>query len=230
MPADIFQPHKSESLRDKVYDTLRDAILSGALAPGERLVERDISARMNISTTPVKEALRRLEQDGLILAQPRRGAVVSDMALTSLTEIIAIRAALESLAAQFAAEKMPPDEQARLAALLTRMQALTDAGSPAELFDANTAFHDLIREAGRNRLINQMLELLRPFDDSVRRQALADREEAQRGLTEHQAICEAIFRRDGPSAKAQMQAHILRTLRFVVDQAHEKHHTREAAV
>ena len=104
--APLFQPHDVRSLRDRAYDDIREAILTGALRPGERIKERDVAAQMGISTTPVKEALRRLEQDGLVVSQPRRGAVVGPLVLTPPEEILKIRAHLEGLAARFAAEKM----------------------------------------------------------------------------------------------------------------------------
>ena len=102
----LFHPHDVRSLRDRAYDDIRKAILTGALKPGERIKERDVAAQMGISTTPVKEALRRLEQDGLVVSQPRRGAAVGPLVLTPPEEILAIRAHLEGLAAPFAAEKM----------------------------------------------------------------------------------------------------------------------------
>ena len=86
--APLFQPHDVRSLRDRAYDDIREAILTGALRPGERIKERDVAAQMGISTTPVKEALRRLEQEGLVVSQPRRGAVVGPLVLTPPAEIL----------------------------------------------------------------------------------------------------------------------------------------------
>src|SRR6266571_7047058 len=120
----LFQPHEVRSLRDRAYDDIREAILGGALRPGERIKERDVAAQMGISTTPVKEALRRLEQDGLVVSQPRRGAIVGPLVTTRPEEILAIRAHLEGLAARLAAEKMSGEDKRALAVELTELEAL----------------------------------------------------------------------------------------------------------
>lgn len=215
----VFKRHDSPPLRELAYDSIRDAILDGSLAAGQRIKERDVASQMGISTTPVKEALRRLEQEGLIVSQPRRGAVVAELALTSVEEIVAIRARLESLAAKFAASRATEDELVELRAHLAKMGQLTNSSSDlAALEAANAHFHDLVRGAARNVFLNRFVAALEPFDRSVRHQALADRAEARRGFAEHSAVLEAIEGRDGDQAAEVMLRHISRSAEFVVGQ------------
>jgi DNA-binding GntR family transcriptional regulator len=219
-----FTPQQIPSLRDQVYDYLRDAILSGRLEPGRHIVERDIAAQMQISTTPVKEALRRLEQDGLVTNRPRRGVHVSDLALTSVSEVVEIRAMLEGMAARLAATKMTSEQRRQLAQQVERMQGLTDTLSEEELFLANSEFHATIRQIGANQMINKFVAEIRSFDLGVRRQALHYPEEVRRGFAEHQQIFQAITDRDGQRAEQLMRAHILRTVQFVIEHAEEIRH------
>lgn len=215
----LFAPQMVPSLRERVYDTLRDAIIGGRLKPGQRLKERDVAAQMCISTTPVKEALRRLEQEGLVDSRPRQGGVVSTVALTSVREIVEIRAGLESLGARFASEKMTELDFAALRQQLERMRELTDAGAIDELVTANAAFHRLIRDAARNHFVTAFGAAIGPFDRSVRRAALRYHDEAERGYREHFAIAEALQRGAGGQAEQMMRSHIMRTVRFVIDRA-----------
>jgi DNA-binding GntR family transcriptional regulator len=215
----LFGPQSAPSLRERVHDALRDAIIAGRLKPGQRLKERDVAAQMCISTTPVKEALRRLEQEGLVDSRPRQGGVVSDAALTSVHEVIEIRAGLEGLAARFASEKITELELAAMRAQLERMHTLTEAGAVRELVEANAAFHHLIRTAAHNHFVSTFVGAIGPFDRSVRRAALGYPDEAERGYHEHFAIAEALQRRAGGLAEQMMRSHVMRTVRFVIDRA-----------
>ena len=213
----LFHRQDAPPLRDLVYDAIRDAILDGTLASGERVKERNVAAQMGVSTTPVKEALRRLEQDGLIVSRPRRGAVVSEAALTSIQEIIEIRASLEGLTVRLAAEKMNDAEREELSQQLDEMRRLTgESTDQSALEEANARFHHLFREAARNSFLHRFLDYLEPFDRSVRHHALLVAAEARRGLDEHARVCAAVVAGHGTEAEQLMQNHIRRTIKFVV--------------
>ena len=153
--APLFQPHDVRSLRDRAYDDIREAILTGTLRPGERIKERDVAAQMGISTTPVKEALRRLEQDGLVVSQPRRGAVVGPLVITPPAEILQIRADLEGYAARLAAEKMPPAQKRTLTDELAQLEALAveSAEDRSAVAEATSAFHHSIRRGADRKSV-----------------------------------------------------------------------------
>ena len=180
-PEPLFRPHDVRSLRDRAYDDIRDAILTGALNPGQRIKERDVAAEMGISTTPVKEALRRLEQEGLVVSQPRRGAVVGPLVLTPDSEILELRADLEGLAARLAAHKMTVAEKEALRTQLVeteRPAAGGDAIQPELVVDATLEFHRLIHEGSKNPFLIRFLAMVEAI-------ARGDGDEAERVMHEH---------------------------------------------
>ena len=218
--APLFQPHEVRSLRDRAYDDIREAILTGALQPGERIKERDVAAQMGISTTPVKEALRRLEQDGLVVSQPRRGAVVGPLVLTAPAEILELRAHLEGLAAGLAARKMTAQGKRDLASELDELESLyrTSAGSPA-VAEATNVFHHRIRDGAENVFLDRFLDTLAPFDRTIRIRSTLDPSEAEQDRVEHREIVDAIVAGDGATAERVMYEHIHRVIEFAARDA-----------
>jgi DNA-binding GntR family transcriptional regulator len=216
-PSALFRPQAVVSLRDRAYDEIRDAILSGRLDPGARIKERDVAAQMGVSTTPVKEALRRLEQEGLVVSQPRRGAVVSPLVSTPATEILELRADLEGLAARLAALKMTEEEKATLARQCddgARDAPSSSKASQERAVDTATAFHRTIHIGCRNAFVVKFLETIAPFDRTLRRQAILNVREWPRDQEEHRAILEAIQQGDADTAERVMHEHIVRVSRF----------------
>jgi DNA-binding GntR family transcriptional regulator len=214
----LFQPHDVRSLRDRAYDDIRAAILTGALRPGERIKERDVAAQMGISTTPVKEALRRLEQEGLVVSQPRRGAVVGPLVLTPPEEILLIRAHLEGLAARFAAQRMTASDKEALAAELAELETLyATASTPDEreaVAEATNAFHHSIRDGADSPFLGRFLDTLAPFDRTIRVRSTLDPEEATTDAHEHRAMVDAIVAGDGETAERVMHEHVHRVIAF----------------
>ena len=215
-PEPLFQPHDVRSLRDRAYDDIREAILTGALRPGERIKERDVAAQMGISTTPVKEALRRLEQDGLVVSQPRRGAVVGPLVLTPPAEILQIRADLEGYAARLAAEKMPATQKALLVDELEALDALvvTSTDDRDVVAEATNSFHHSIRQGADNVFLERFLDTLAPFDRTIRIKSSRDPVEWSVDREEHRAIVAAIVAGDGETAERVMHEHIHRVIAF----------------
>jgi DNA-binding GntR family transcriptional regulator len=206
-PEPMFQPADVRSLRDMAYEDIRDAILAGALPPGRRVKERDVAAQMGISTTPVKEALRRLEQEGLVVSQPRRGAVVSRLVQIPVEEIEEIRGALEAIAARLAAERMSDAELARLRALTEGMTRLTlEMREPETRIEEVAEFHRLIRAGSRNDFIVRFVDTLTPFE-RVHRREYQEAAEARRILEEHQQICRVLNERNAAEAERLMLEH-----------------------
>jgi DNA-binding GntR family transcriptional regulator len=212
----LFQPHDVRSLRDRAYDDIREAILTGALRPGDRIKERDVAAQMGISTTPVKEALRRLEQEGLVVSQPRRGAVVGPLVLTSPAEILQIRADLEGYAARLAAEKMAPAAKRTLADELATLEALAvDSADDREIVAEGTnAWHRSIRMGADNAFLERFLDTLAPFDRTIRVKSTLDPIEWAIDREEHRQIMAAILAADGGAAERVMHDHIHRVIAF----------------
>ncbi len=200
-----------KSLTDTAYEKIKAAILKGVLPPGSRLAERQLSEEMGVSTTTVKRALGLLAMEGLLEIQPRRGTYVAQQASGNPRETMMVRAALEGLAARFAAEKANPEDIQSLEKQLKLMESRTEKGSLASLVQANTEFHYKVHRIGRNPYIMRLIDILRSFDISFRRKALSDKEEAWKGFTEHKAVFEAIRTHQEEEAEHLMREHILRS-------------------
>jgi DNA-binding GntR family transcriptional regulator len=203
-------------LGERAYLMLREAIIDGEFSPGEWVSERQLSERMGVSTSPIKNALKRLEYDGLVVNVPRRGRKVADF-IMALEEVSLIRAALEGVGARLAAEKATESDIEELRKWLDVMEEGTACSQDGELVNANTEFHNKIREIARNNYILQVVDTLRVYDEKIRAEALSDKEEAYRGLGEHKRIFEAISQRCGQKAKQETEKHVLRSAQFVLD-------------
>ncbi len=211
-----FTDEELMSLSDAAYEKIKAAIVGGEIGPGSRISERELSIGMGVSTTTVKRALHRLSLEGVVEILPRKGTYVSEFFSSSMEENTIIRAYLEGLAARFAAEKADEPVLAGLREQIELMRERTEKGSLSKLAEANTRFHRLIHEAGRNPYIGRLIDVIRTFDLKFRQRALADREEAKRGFKEHYEVFSAISDGDGPRAEELMKKHILRTLSFVM--------------
>ncbi len=197
-------------LREVVFNTLRSAILRGTLAPGERLMELTLADRLGVSRTPVREAIRMLEHEGLVIMRPRRGAQVANITVQELNDVLEVRKSLEILAIEKACERMPSadmDEMERAAAAFEELAA-DDSSDLTALAESDEAFHDFIyRGTGNQRLI-RVLANLREQMYRFRVEYLKD-EDIRKDLTaEHRAILEAVRKRSAAEAVALISKHI----------------------
>lgn len=195
-------------LRDLVFNTLRQAILKGELKPGERLMEIQLAEKLGVSRTPIREAIRKLELEGLVLMIPRRGAEVAKISHKSLQDVLEVRRSLEELATDLACQRMKEKDIEALTSAEDRFRKAIDSGDEMEIAEADEAYHDIIYNATGNRKLIQIINNLREQMYRYRLEYIKD--EAQRGtlLTEHEKILEAIRIRDIIRAKALMKEHI----------------------
>ncbi len=201
------------SLGEQAFRRLRDAIIQGALPPGRKISERGLAAAFGISAQPVREALRRLEREGLVVTLPRSGTVVAELGPGQLAELGRIRAALEGVAAALAAERLDAAGLAALAALLHRMAEGTAAADTVALDAANEEFHALIHEAAGNAFLTRSLASLRAYDHRGQHRAVGSTpRDLPKSLAEHRGIVAAFKRRDAALAEARMRGHVLRSL------------------
>lgn len=204
----------SVSLRDLAYARLREALLDGRLAAGSRINERTLATTLGVSTTPIKDALRRLESEGLVVTLPRRGTYVATLDPEDTHELVMLRAALEGTAARLAAERVGPEEKTKLPDLLSQMELLTGAGKGNLLVDVNEAFHLEIHRLSRSPRISRMVESLRIHNRATRNRILSEADEIQRALGEHRKIAEAILSKNPEAAENAMRVHVLRSAQF----------------
>ncbi|SHI43693.1 GntR family transcriptional regulator [Wenxinia saemankumensis] len=201
------------SLRDHVRNQLRMAIISGRFAPEEKLNERAIAEEFGVSTTPLKEAVRQLEVEGLIEILPRRGMVVrfdADYA----EEMILARAALESPLAALAAQRADEASRGRMQDIVNRMRDATDRTDIAALIGLNETFHGEIHAAARSRHLARLAAMQQFYDDSARRVIHRNLEESRRAFEEHSGICGAIAAGDADRAAELMGRHVTRSGRL----------------
>ena len=148
-------------LRDVVFNTLRQAILKGELKPGERLLEIALAERLGVSRTPVREAMRKLEQEGLVVMIPRRGAQVASITEKDLNDVLEVRIALENVAIEKACKLITEEELGRLWVAAKEFEKTKAEGNLVRLAETDVAFHEIIYQASDNKRLNQVLNNLR---------------------------------------------------------------------
>lgn len=188
-----------------VYRRLLDEIRNGALPPGARLREIELAERMGISRTPVREAIRQLESDGLVTHLPRQGATIRSLDHAEVVELYEMRAVLEGTAARLAARAASDIEIAELVALNDEL-AQTPAGAQAR--EINRIFHRTLIEAARNRFLIKAMSALQKTLLILGPTTLADPTRAEAAVAEHGAVLVALMARDGAGAEAAMRAHV----------------------
>ncbi|WP_210363239.1 GntR family transcriptional regulator (plasmid) [Rhizobium sp. T1470] len=203
-------PRFLTTLRDHVHRTLRAAILSGRFGANERVNERQLADQLGVSTTPIKEALRQLETEGLVEALPRRGVLIRFNSGWA-EEMILARAALESMIAHLAAKRISKTEADTLEVIVVQMKTATAAGSPDELIALNETFHDQIHVSSRCAYLARMIERQQFYDASIRRVIHSDPQERDKALSEHAAIAAAIICGNSDKAERVMRDHVVRS-------------------
>ena len=187
------------------YRRLLEEIRSGALAPGARLRETEVAERLGISRTPVREAIRQLEADGLVVHLPRQGATIRGLDHAEIVELYEMRAVLEGTAARLAARAASDVELAELAALNAEL-AQAPAGPQAS--EANRRFHRMMIDAARNRFLVKSMSALQRTLMILGPTTLLEPARATAAVAEHAAVLEALIARDGARAEAAMRAHV----------------------
>ncbi|MEV0173079.1 GntR family transcriptional regulator [Streptomyces sp. NPDC050803] len=194
------------SLRQRAYDSLRRRIVEAELQPGQRLVERDLAAELEVSRIPLREALRLLEADGLVLLVPHRGALVAPFTPADVRDLFDVRESLESLAARLAAERADRPGLDRLAARLDSARAATRAGDRDAIAAANAGFHNDIVDLAANPLLTGMMRPLEARTHWLFR-LTAQRDPGQQ-CAEHEQLHEAIAAGDADRAASLAHDHV----------------------
>lgn len=197
-------PTSSRDLGQEAYARIREAIRAGALAPGERLTETDLAARFGVSRTPVRQAIARLEAEGLVTHEPRRGLAVTRPDHQQVVELYVMREVLEGAAARLAAQHASETEIAAMAEIVEQEPACFGDGEA--LAQVNQRLHGLLYLAAHNRYLLRSLEQL-AATMSLLPTLLTRGGRAEQAHAEHRAILEAIIRRDGDAAEAAARAH-----------------------
>jgi len=195
-------------LRDVVFNTLRQAILKGELAPGERLMEIQLAERLGVSRTPIREAIRKLELEGLVLMIPRKGAEVAKISEKSLRDVLEVRRSLEDLAIELACQRMDEEDIKELEEAQDVFAQAIASGDAMAIAESDEHYHDVIYRGTYNDRLVQILYNLREQMYRYRLEYIKDADKRQILLLEHDKILKAIKNRRVAEAKDTMRAHI----------------------
>ena len=216
------QNHKP--LREMVYEELKMQILKGSIIPGTRMMEVELAEEMGVSRTPIREAIRKLEKEGLVTIEPRRGAYASMISTEDMVEILEVRQDLEGLAAYFAADRMTKSQMEELKQVSNSYNEAVMQGNMEAMIKHDTRFHHIIVESCRNKILVQMIEQLQELVLRFRYIYYDNFKRAENMPEEHEAIVAAIAEGDADKARAAADIHIERLKELVIKEGvHQKH-------
>jgi DNA-binding GntR family transcriptional regulator len=203
-------------MSDLAYQELRDAILSGQLEPAARLNQDELARRLGVSRAPVRDALNRLEAEGLVKTLSRTGGVVvAEASEQEMVGIYELRAILDTASTRLACERMGRDDLARLRAIVDETERATEAGNLPAIVHTHAQFHYLIYAACGNLELTRVAQNLWDRSYRYRVLALSSPENARRGLAQHRAILAALEARDPQGAGAAAEAHDQASIRHL---------------
>lgn len=194
------------TLGEEAYQKLIDAIQSGQLKPGMRLREVELSEWLGISRTPVREALNRLQSEGLAVLEPRRGMIIAELDHAMVEELYQMREVLEGAAASLAARNATEAEISMLRGIFEKDKTIAD--DPAKLAHNNRVFHECLYRAAHNRYLSKTLNALRESMALLGQTTLGLAGRSEHALEEHDALVTAIERRDPVAAELASREHI----------------------
>lgn len=204
-------------LRDVVFNTLRQAILRGELQPGERLLEIHLAEKLGVSRTPIREAIRKLELEGLVLMIPRRGAVVAEITEKSLRDVLEVRRSLEQLAVKLACRKIQAEELDELKQAAKEFEEALHAKDVTIYAEADVKFHDIIYRITDNQKLIQLLYNFREQMYRYRVEYLKREDSHETLIKEHQYIIDMIEQGDEKRAMEAVCSHIDNQVEAVSD-------------
>ncbi|WHH57542.1 GntR family transcriptional regulator [Petroclostridium sp. X23] len=203
----IDQDNENYSLRVKVFKELEEHILNGKFQPGDSLIETKLSDEFGVSRTPIREAIRQLELEGLVRTIPNKGAVVLGVSTKDIEDIYTIRMLIEGLAARWAAEKITDEEIEQLKESVELSEFYTIKNDMQHLQKLDSKFHEIIYEACKSKPLKHTLSTFHHYIKRARATSFETPGRAKKALEEHKAILQAIIDRDGERAQKLMYEH-----------------------
>ncbi|WP_346867967.1 GntR family transcriptional regulator [Clostridium sp. UBA1353] len=201
---------KEKSIREIVLKELRTAIFTGDINPGDRLIENNIATAMGVSRTPVREALRQLESEGLAVNIPRKGTIVKGICIEDAIEIYDIREVLEGLAVRGACMHISRIEIRELREIIENMKKLIDTNEEKEYVEVHNRFNKIILDACHNKRLISQMEYIYEYLQSLRKISLMTKERKLDALKEHIEIVDAIEVGDEELAEERARDHVTR--------------------
>lgn len=196
------------SLHDELVERLQRLIIEGELTPGEKVPEKELCQRFNVSRTPLREALKVLANAGLVTLTPNRGSSVTAVTVEDLQEVFPVMGALEALSGELACEQITDGEIANVRKLHEAMIAHYQAGRLPDYFKANEAIHTAILAAARNETLSAQHQMLSARVRRARYLANMTRERWEKAVAEHEDILAALENRNGPALGKILKKHL----------------------
>lgn len=211
-------------LRDVVFKTLRQNILTGELKPGERLMEIHLANRLGVSRTPIREAIRMLELEGLVTMIPRKGAEVANITEKNLRDVLEVRRVLDALAAELACDRITQEEKERLKEACEEFERATHTKDATIITKADVALHDIIVAAANNGRLAQIVVNLGEQMYRYRFEYIKDESKHQSLVEEHRVIYESIINHDKETAAKAVKKHIDNQEKSIINQIYSQKH------
>lgn len=213
-----FSSSHDSSLRNKVFRYIKSHIISGAYNPGETLLESKLAEELGVSRTPIREAIRLLELEGLVEVTTKKGAVILGISQKDVQDIYAIRQLVEGLAGRWAAERISEGELKDLQKTFELMEFYGQKQDLEEVTELDNKFHQAIYEASGSRILYLTLRNLHEYAQMARIRSLAFRNRLPQTLTEHKAILEAIRSKDADGAEKALSEHVRNVYQNIMSQ------------
>ena len=196
------------SLTSKIFHILREDILNGKYIEGEKLVEAKLAEDLGVSRTPVREALKQLELDGIVENIPNRGVVVLGVSMQDIEDIFEIRYAIEGISAKWAVDRITEEELAALKESYELMEFYTFKNDLIKFAEINTRFHEIIYKATKSRFLEQVLKDFQYYMKKVRIKSLQVEGRMEDSLKEHKEVLDAFVARDKDWAERALTLHV----------------------
>ena len=210
------QNHKP--LRDIVYPELKTQIMTGSIKPGTRIMEVDIAEEMGVSRTPIREAIRKLEKEGFVSIEPRKGVYAAEMSVHDMVEALEVRETLEGQAAELAAKRITDEEMEQLMECSESFNKAVSDEDSENMIKYDTLFHHLIVEASGNKVLVDLVSKLQEVVLRFRYLYFSDFRRSAQMPAEHELIVDAIRSGDHQKAKEAATIHIDRLKELVIEE------------
>lgn len=211
----LFEKNSHTSLGSQIFDLLRDRILNDEYQQGQKLNELSLSSELKISRTPIREALKQLELEGLVVSIPNKGVYVKGFSPRDIDDMFEIRIALEGLAIQFAIERMDKEHFDKIKEIYDLMEFYTLKKDQDKINDLNILYHEAIYQATQSTYFEQLLKDIHYYVSVTSRHSIRQHARLETAIIEHKAILDAIVEGDKEKANKTIQKHIRKTQMLV---------------
>ncbi|MCB7303220.1 GntR family transcriptional regulator [Bariatricus massiliensis] len=203
---------EDNSLRSRVFQSIRDDILKGKYSEKEELREATLGKELGVSRTPVREALRQLELEGLVEIVPNKGAYVTGISQKDVHDIYMIRSMLEGLCARWAAEHITPEQLEALEEVILLAEYHVEKGHSAQMTELDGKFHQILYDACESRILEHVLSDFHKYVQLTRRKSVRTEDRARKSIEEHREMLEAIRAKDVERAERLANVHIMHVM------------------